>query len=139
VAHAGRGDGHVHCNDRRWPETYRVMGLQGVEIHLARLQRPIENIHHRRARASAAVPSFAVIAGRRLPERGWVLASAKCGAEDGFAMNRRLGHVAPTGEIARRRDREDELITTTLDLELGEYLRRTVLISRSTAGPSIRG
>ena len=20
------------CNDRRWPETYRVMGLQGVEM-----------------------------------------------------------------------------------------------------------
>ena len=22
------------CNDRRWPETYRVMGLQGVEMVL---------------------------------------------------------------------------------------------------------
>ena len=26
------------CNDRRWPETYRVMGLQGVEMNPAGLQ-----------------------------------------------------------------------------------------------------
>ena len=24
--------GMAICNDRRWPETYRVMGLQGVEM-----------------------------------------------------------------------------------------------------------
>ena len=24
--------GMAVCNDRRWPETYRVMGLQGVEL-----------------------------------------------------------------------------------------------------------
>jgi predicted amidohydrolase len=35
--------------------------------------------------------------------------------------------VAPTGEIAALAlSEEDELITTSLDLELGEYLRRTV-------------
>ena len=26
--------GMVICNDRRWPETYRVLGLQGVEMIL---------------------------------------------------------------------------------------------------------
>ena len=35
------------CNDRRWPETYRVMGLQGVEIVALGYNTPIENIHHR--------------------------------------------------------------------------------------------
>jgi predicted amidohydrolase len=35
--------------------------------------------------------------------------------------------VAPTGEIAAQAlSEEDGLITTTLDLELGAYLRRTV-------------
>jgi predicted amidohydrolase len=35
--------------------------------------------------------------------------------------------VAPTGEIAALAlTEEDELITAMLDLELGEYLRRTV-------------
>ncbi len=34
------------CNDRRWPETFRVMGLQGVEIVALGYNTPIENIHH---------------------------------------------------------------------------------------------
>jgi predicted amidohydrolase len=57
----------------------------------------------------------------------WVLAAAKCGAEDGHAMIGGSAVVAPTGEIAALAlTEEDELITTTLDLELGAYLRRTV-------------
>src|SRR5205814_272904 len=35
------------CNDRRWPETWRVMGLQGVEIIALGYNTPIANIHHR--------------------------------------------------------------------------------------------
>ena len=44
------------CNDRRWPETYRVMGLQGVEIVVLGYNTPIENIHHDEPAASADVP-----------------------------------------------------------------------------------
>src|SRR5262249_24113895 len=29
------------CNDRRWPETYRVMGLQGVEMVLLGYNSPV--------------------------------------------------------------------------------------------------
>jgi predicted amidohydrolase len=57
----------------------------------------------------------------------WVLAAAKCGAEDGFGMIGGSAIVAPTGEIAARAlTEDDELIGFTLDLELGDYLRRTV-------------
>ncbi len=31
------------CNDRRWPETYRVMGLQGVEMVLLGYNTPVHN------------------------------------------------------------------------------------------------
>ena len=31
------------CNDRRWPETYRVMGLQGVEMILLGYNTPAHN------------------------------------------------------------------------------------------------
>jgi len=55
------------------------------------------------------------------------LAAAKCGAEDGFAMIGGSAIVAPTGEIAARAlSEEDEVIAVDLDLELGDYLRRTV-------------
>ena len=32
------------CNDRRWPETYRVMGLQGVEMILCGYNTPIHYV-----------------------------------------------------------------------------------------------
>ncbi len=31
------------CNDRRWPETYRVMGLQGVELVMLGYNTPVGN------------------------------------------------------------------------------------------------
>ena len=31
------------CNDRRWPETYRVMGLQGVEMIMLGYNTPVHN------------------------------------------------------------------------------------------------
>ena len=31
------------CNDHRWPETYRVMGLQGVEMVLLGYNTPVHN------------------------------------------------------------------------------------------------
>jgi len=39
-AFAGRV-GMMICNDRRWPESYRVMGLQGVELILCGYNTPI--------------------------------------------------------------------------------------------------
>ena len=57
----------------------------------------------------------------------WVLAAAKCGAEDGFAMIGGSAIVAPTGEIAAQSlSEDDEVIAATLDLDQGVYLRRTM-------------
>ena len=35
--------GMVICNDRRWPEAYRVLGLQGAELVLIGYNTPIHN------------------------------------------------------------------------------------------------
>ncbi len=115
------------CNDRRWPETYRVMGLQGVEIISLGYNTPIANIHHREPEHLRTFHHLLSLQAGAYQNAAWVLASAKCGAEDGFAMIGGSAIVAPTGEIAAQAlSEEDELITTTLDLELGDYLRRTV-------------
>jgi len=56
-----------------------------------------------------------------------VLAAAKAGKEDGFGLIGGSAIVAPTGEIvARAVSEDDEVISATLDLELGDYIRRTV-------------
>jgi len=57
----------------------------------------------------------------------WILAAAKAGKEDGYGLIGGSVIIAPTGEIAARAlGEDDEVISATLDLELGEYLRRTI-------------
>jgi predicted amidohydrolase len=115
------------CNDRRWPETYRVMGLQGVEIVALGYNTPIENIHHREPEHLRMFHHLLSLQAGAYQNAAWVLAAAKCGAEDGFPMIGGSAIVAPTGEIAARSlSEEDEVIAVDLDLELGDYLRRTV-------------
>jgi len=115
------------CNDRRWPETYRVMGLQGAEIVALGYNTPIQNIHTREPEHLRMFHHLLSLQAGAYQNAAWVLAAAKCGAEDGFGMIGGSAIVAPTGEIAAQTlSEEDELITTTLDLELGDYLRRTV-------------
>ena len=115
------------CNDRRWPETYRVMGLQGVEIVALGYNTPTHNIHHPEPVHLRMFHHLLSLQANAYQNATWVLAAAKCGAEDGFGMIGGSAIVAPTGEIAAQAlTEDDELITATLDLELGDYLRRTV-------------
>jgi len=115
------------CNDRRWPETYRVMGLQGVEIVALGYNTPTLNIHHREPEHLRMFHHLLSLQAGAYQNAAWVLAAAKCGAEDGFAMIGGSAIVASTGEIAAQAlSEDDEVIAVNLDLELGEYLRRTV-------------
>ncbi len=115
------------CNDRRWPETWRVMGLQGVEIVALGYNTPTLNIHHREPEHLRMFHHLLSLQAGAYQNAGWVLAAAKSGAEDGFAMIGGSAVVAPTGEIvAQASSEEDEVIAVNLDLDLGEYLRRTV-------------
>jgi N-carbamoyl-D-amino-acid hydrolase len=115
------------CNDRRWPETYRVMGLQGAEIVALGYNTPTLNIHHREPEHLRMFHHLLSLQAGAYQNATWVLAAAKCGAEDGFAMIGGSAIVAPTGEIAAQASSEDdEVIAVNLDLELGEYLRRAV-------------
>jgi N-carbamoyl-D-amino-acid hydrolase len=115
------------CNDRRWPETWRVLGLQGVEIVALGYNTPLDNIHHREPEHLRMFHHLLSLQAGAYQNAAWVLAAAKCGAEDGFGMIGGSAIVAPTGEIAARAlSEDDEVVTATLDLDLGDYLRRTV-------------
>jgi N-carbamoyl-D-amino-acid hydrolase len=115
------------CNDRRWPETYRVMGLQGVEIIALGYNTPVLNIHHREPEHLRMFHHLLSQQAGAYQNAAWVLAAAKCGAEDGFDMIGGSAIVAPTGEIAAQAlTLDDEVIAVDLDLDLGDYLRRTV-------------
>src|SRR5271168_1876076 len=115
------------CNDRRWPETFRVMGLQGVEIVALGYNTPSENIHYPEPVHLRMFHHLLSMQANAYQNAAWVLAAAKCGKEDGFHMIGGSAIIAPTGEIAAQTmSEDDEVIGCNLDLELGDYLRRTV-------------
>jgi predicted amidohydrolase len=115
------------CNDRRWPETFRVMGLQGVEIVALGYNTPTENIHHSEPVHLRMFHHLISMQANAYQNAAWILAAAKAGKEDGYGLIGGSVIIAPTGEIAARAlGEDDEIIAATLDLELGEYLRRTI-------------
>ena len=86
------------CNDRRWPETYRVMGLQGVELVMLGY-----NTHPRMPEGGGRpgeTPVFTTPLGTGRADQNatFVVATAKCGVEDGHPCSRKL-HRQSGGEI----------------------------------------
>jgi len=116
------------CNDRRWPETYRVMGLQGVELVLLGYNTPNTNIdacpeplHLRQLHNHLSMQAGAYQNGT------WVAAAAKAGSEDGNGLIGGSCIIAPSGEIVVQALTEgDEVIAYDCDLAAGEYIKRTV-------------
>jgi predicted amidohydrolase len=112
------------CNDRRWPETWRVMGLKGAEFICGGFNTPTHNppvpqhdhlnsFHHLLSMQAGAYQNGV-----------WAAAAAKAGFEEGCML---LGHsciVAPTGEIiALSSTIGDEVITAVCDLDRSREIR----------------
>jgi predicted amidohydrolase len=115
------------CNDRRWPETFRVMGLQGVELVALGYNTPIENIHHDEPVHLRMFHHLVTMQANAYQNGTWVLAAAKAGKEDGFGMIGGSCIIAPTGEIVTQAITEaDEVITATCDLDFGAYIKQTI-------------
>ena len=120
--------GMAICNDRRWPETWRVMGLQGVELVSLGYNTPVVN-----AVASSEGPHLRMLHNHITMQAGayqngtWVVAAAKSGLEGGVPMMAGSCIIAPTGEIvAQAHTDQDEVIVYDCDLERGRYIRETV-------------
>ncbi len=116
------------CNDRRWPETFRVMALQGVEMVMLGYNTPATNslnatedaekrlFHHRLVLQAAAYQNS-----------NWVVAVAKAGIEDGHALIGGSIIVNPNGEIvAEATSEDDELIVHACDLDECAFGRETI-------------
>ncbi len=107
------------CNDRRWPETYRVLALQGAEIVLLGYNTPdhipdqpeidhLSDFHHLLSMQSGAYQNGC-----------WVVGVAKAGVEEGVSQIGQTAIIAPSGEVvARSSTLGDELIVYRCDLDL---------------------
>ncbi|WP_312456128.1 N-carbamoyl-D-amino-acid hydrolase [Comamonas sp.] len=115
------------CNDRRWPETYRVMALQSAEVVMLGYNTPSLNIHWNEPVHLRTTTHLVSLQANAYQNGIWVAAAAKCGSEDGHHMIGSSVIVAPTGEIvARTLTEEDEVICVSADLSLGEHFRQHV-------------
>jgi predicted amidohydrolase len=116
------------CNDRRWPETYRVMGLQGVELIVLGYNTPSSN-----AQKPDEGPEKRLFHNRLTLQAGayqnstWVVAVAKGGTEDGHPLIAGSVIINPDGEIAAEAATEgDELIVADCDLDATTFGKETI-------------
>jgi N-carbamoyl-D-amino-acid hydrolase len=111
--------GMALCNDRRWPETYRMLCLTGAQVVLIGYNTPL---------SLDEAPAFAHLRmfHNHLPMQAgayqntvWVAAAAKAGLEDGQALIGGSCIISPSGEIAALTTSiDDEVIVHRADLDL---------------------
>ena len=116
------------CNDRRWPETFRVLGLQGVEMVMLGFNTPSANAQKAGEPASLRMfhHKLSLQAGA-YQNSTWVVAVAKAGMEDGHHLMGGTMIVNPDGEVVvESKTEDDEIITWTCDLDATIFGKETV-------------
>ena len=107
------------CNDRRWPETYRVLGLQGVEMVLLGYNSPVGLGDPYELDALEPFHNHLVMQSGAYQNATWVIGVAKAGFEEGFNMIGQTCIIAPSGEIvAMCCTMGDELVVRKCDLDM---------------------
>ncbi|MGH9135709.1 MAG: N-carbamoyl-D-amino-acid hydrolase [Acidimicrobiales bacterium] len=110
--------GMMICNDRRWPESYRVLGLQGVELILCGYNTPIHYVPDPSQDVLQGFHNALVMQAGAYQNGTWVVGVAKGGVEAGVDSLAQSMIVAPSGQIvAQALTAADELITAACDLD----------------------
>ncbi len=117
--------GMAICNDRRWPETYRVLGLQGVELVALGYNTHDVNQYHRESKHLKMLHHFVVMQAGAYQNGTWIAAAGKTGDEDGHELIGGSCIIAPTGEIVAQTVSDgDHVITYACDLDLGIEIKQ---------------
>ena len=115
------------CNDRRWPETFRVMGLQGAEMVVLGYNTPV---HYPPAPEHDHLQCFhnhLVMQAAAYQNGIWVTGVAKAGKEEGCDLIGQSCIIAPTGEIvAQCATLEDEVVVANCDLDRCKEIQQNI-------------
>ena len=116
------------CNDRRWPEVYREMGLQGVELLMLGYNTPSVNSQMADEGPEARLyHSELTMTAGAYQNATWVVGVAKAGAEDGHPLIGGSVIVDPNGYVAARAETEgDELIVAACDMDACAFGKTTI-------------
>ena len=116
------------CNDRRWPESYRVMGLQGVELVMLGYNTPSVNSQQSAEGLEKRLyhSELSMTAGA-YQNATWVVGVAKAGVEDGHPLMAGSVIVDPDGFVVARASGEgDELIVHACDMDACTFGKTTI-------------
>jgi len=121
--------GMAICNDRRWPETWRVLGMQGVELVLTNWNTP--QTHYRKAYSYTRLVAFhnqLSLQSGCYQNGTWAVGAAHCGEEEpGYVLMGQSMIVSPLGEVvAMSTTLGDELIDHVIDLDAGKEIKEGV-------------
>ncbi|WP_299968971.1 N-carbamoyl-D-amino-acid hydrolase [uncultured Roseobacter sp.] len=116
------------CNDRRWPEVYREMGLQGVELITLGYNTPSVNSQDSaEGLAQRLYHSELSMTAGAYQNAAWVVGVAKAGNEDGHPLMGGSIICDPNGYVVARAESEgDELIVHACDMDLCHFGKTTI-------------
>ena len=119
--------GMALCNDRRWPETYRVMGLQNVEMILIGYNTPMHYAPDPSQNPLQSFHNHLVMQAGAYQNGTWVVGVAKGGVEEGVDSLAESVIIAPSGQIvAQAQTSDDELLVADCDLDWCKHYKDTL-------------
>ena len=132
--------GMMICNDRRWPETYRVMGLQGVEMILCGYNTPIHYVPDPSQDILQGFHNALVMQSGAYQNGTWVVGVAKGGVEEGVDSLAQSMIIAPSGQIvAQAVTADDELVIARCDLDWCKRYKDTLFDFDRYRRPEVYG
>ena len=119
--------GMMICNDRRWPESYREMGLQGVELILCGYNTPLHYAPDPSQDRLQGFHNTLVMSAGAYQNGTFVVGVAKGGVEEGVPSLCESAIFAPSGEVlARATTQGDEVIVADCDLDWCRNYQQTL-------------
>ena len=132
--------GMMICNDRRWPETYRVMGLKGVEMILCGYNTPMHYVPDPSQDVLQGFHNALVMQSGAYQNGTFVVGVAKGGVEEGVEGLADSSIIAPSGEIlAKTQTSDDELVTAACDLDWCYQYKKTLFNFDRYRRPEVYG
>ncbi len=114
-------------NDRRWPETYRVLALQGAEIILVGYNTVADHPDHPELDHLTNFHSLLSMQAGAYQNGCFVIGVAKAGLQEGIHQIGRSAIIAPSGEVVTQcTSLADELVVHRCDLERTKLYREHV-------------
>jgi predicted amidohydrolase len=132
--------GMMICNDRRWPESYRVMGLKGVELILCGYNTPIHYVPDPSQDILQGFHNALVMQSGAYQNGTWVVGVAKGGVEEGVDSLGQSAIIAPSGQIvAQAFTSGDELLVARCDLDWCLKYKETLFDFERYRRPEVYG